>query len=201
MAAYQPVGAASLAASYVNLQNPGTYDAAPGVAPTFDTAEGWVFNGSTQWLDSGITRGSGYTMIVRVYATSDGVPMGGLDTRIVYMRVRGTDIVSINDGQIVVAPNALSTELVIGMAGKVCYRNGSTIGTIAGTDGGGAAISFGAAKTNHRFCACKIRAAAIYSGTLTGAEIATLTTLMGALPVAAAKGLPIIAHHHRQVWG
>ena len=33
VAAYEPLGAASLAASYVNLANPGTYDATPGTTP------------------------------------------------------------------------------------------------------------------------------------------------------------------------
>lgn len=43
IAAYQPKGAADIAASYVNLASPGTNDAAPGSAPTFDTATGWYF--------------------------------------------------------------------------------------------------------------------------------------------------------------
>jgi hypothetical protein len=51
VAAYQPIGAASLAASYVNLASPGTFDAAPGVAPGFDVAIGWLFTGS-QWLNT-----------------------------------------------------------------------------------------------------------------------------------------------------
>ena len=54
VAAYQPKGAASLATSYVNLVNPGTYDAAPGTAPTLD-ANGWVFNGTDQYLSTGVT--------------------------------------------------------------------------------------------------------------------------------------------------
>lgn len=51
--AYQPKGAASLAASYVNLVNPGTLDAAPGTAPTWDATNGWIFNGTTQYLTTG----------------------------------------------------------------------------------------------------------------------------------------------------
>jgi hypothetical protein len=48
--AYQPRGAATLAASYVNLANPGTNDCAPGTAPTL-SAEGWVFAAaSSQYL-------------------------------------------------------------------------------------------------------------------------------------------------------
>ena len=53
--AYQPKGAASLAASYSNLANPGTNDAAPGVAPTFNATTGWTFNGTTQYLTTGVT--------------------------------------------------------------------------------------------------------------------------------------------------
>jgi hypothetical protein len=60
IAVYQPKGAADLAASYVNLANPGTYDAAPGTAPTFDAATGWTFNGSTQYLTTGVTNGAAW---------------------------------------------------------------------------------------------------------------------------------------------
>ena len=48
--AYQAKGAASYAASLVNLANPGTYDAYAGSAPTWAAGTGWVFNGSTQYL-------------------------------------------------------------------------------------------------------------------------------------------------------
>lgn len=50
LAVYQPKGAASQAASYVNIVNPGTYDTAPGVAPTWATGTGWTFNGVSQYL-------------------------------------------------------------------------------------------------------------------------------------------------------
>ena len=72
IAAYTPKGAASLAASYDNNAAPGngladgTYDAAPGVAPTFDAAAGWMFNGSTQYLTTGIAPAAGYSMIARI---------------------------------------------------------------------------------------------------------------------------------------
>ena len=67
VAAYQPIGAASLAASYSNLQNPGTYDAAPGTAPTFLAATGWTFNAATpQYLNTGVVPSSlNWTVIVR----------------------------------------------------------------------------------------------------------------------------------------
>lgn len=70
VAVYQPKGAASLAASYVNLANPGTYDAAPGVAPTFDAATGWTFNGSTQYLTTGIVPSATWSLVIRVSGLS-----------------------------------------------------------------------------------------------------------------------------------
>lgn len=48
-AAYQPKGAASLAASYTDLSGNGN-DASVGVAPTWDTVNGWMFDGITQYL-------------------------------------------------------------------------------------------------------------------------------------------------------
>ena len=66
IAAYQPKGAASLAASYVNLANPGTNDATVGVAPTL-AAGGWVLNGSTQYLIVPPI-GTGYSAIVQFTA-------------------------------------------------------------------------------------------------------------------------------------
>jgi hypothetical protein len=51
LAVFQPVGAASLAASYTNLANPGTNDAAPGTEPTFDPSYGWALAAaSSQYL-------------------------------------------------------------------------------------------------------------------------------------------------------
>lgn len=51
VAVYQPKGAASYAASKVNLVTPGTYDLSDGAAfPTWAFATGWTFNGATQYL-------------------------------------------------------------------------------------------------------------------------------------------------------
>jgi hypothetical protein len=62
VAAYQPKGAASLAASYINLANPGTNNAVPGVAPSL-SANGWVFTG-TQYLKA-LTPTNATSVIVR----------------------------------------------------------------------------------------------------------------------------------------
>ena len=65
VAAYQPKGAASYAASKVNLANPGTYDATDGTAPTWDNVNGWKQTIAYQYLKTGIMATNGYSLIVR----------------------------------------------------------------------------------------------------------------------------------------
>lgn len=50
VAAYQPKGANDYQASKVNLANPGVNNAIEGNAPSFDSALGWKFNGSSNYL-------------------------------------------------------------------------------------------------------------------------------------------------------
>lgn len=52
VAAYQAKGAASYAASLVNLANPGTYNLASGVAPDFNSASGWTFDTSRYLIET-----------------------------------------------------------------------------------------------------------------------------------------------------
>jgi len=55
IAAYQPKGAASYAASKINLANPGTHNLVDGAAwPAWAAGTGWTFAGAgpNQWLDS-----------------------------------------------------------------------------------------------------------------------------------------------------
>ena len=65
--AYQPIEAASLAASKVNLITPGVNNAGGGTDPTHDPALGWVFNGTSHYLKTGIVPENDQTwsMIVR----------------------------------------------------------------------------------------------------------------------------------------
>jgi hypothetical protein len=66
IAAYQPKGAASLAASYSNLNNPGTNDAHTGTEPAWDTTNGWKFAAvSLHKLLCDAVVGDGWSMIVR----------------------------------------------------------------------------------------------------------------------------------------
>ena len=65
VAVYQPIGADTLAKSYTNLVNPGTNNASPVVAPSWDTTIGWTFSG-TEHLTTGIVGNGLHTYIVRL---------------------------------------------------------------------------------------------------------------------------------------
>lgn len=214
MAAYQPIGAASLAASYVNLQNPGTYDAAPGTAPTFAPATGWTFNGTTHYLTTGITPANNgtWTFLARWSGTSGdnrtllGYYNAGGGAMLISSMATSVSTYSGTDFPTGIASNSPALAAgVYGFAGKTPYRNGAAESTAipAGT-GSAAAILLGALNLNgssviQRFLG-DIHAIAIYSATLTAGQIATVSAAMAALPVVP-RGLPIIAYHHRQVFG
>ena len=78
-AAYQPESAVSYAASKVNLANPGTYNATEGAAPDWDAVNGWKFNGSSYYLTTGLSSGSGYSMIIKfTNASVNGGMLAGM---------------------------------------------------------------------------------------------------------------------------
>lgn len=198
VAAYQPIGAASLAASYVNLQDPGTYDAAPGTAPTFAAATGWTFNGSSQYLTTGVTPANDQTWSV-LMRFSNGATQGGGGAAAFgsYRTIGGTrrfyyithyvdnNAYVSNGGQSARSPGIDSG--VVGFRGAQPFRNGSDDGSTlaAGSAGAHGPMMIGSAINpddgGSLWWSGKIQAIAIYSATLTAGEVATLTTLMSAL--------------------
>ena len=212
VAAYSPVGAANLAASYTNLQNPGTYDAAPGVAPTFNTATGWAFNGTTQYLDTGYTPPQVMSMVVRFSdATASGESIvigartGALGPWIEHWGPGNMQFRRNSSGQINILGAPATATGTAGISYTDAYINGASVGTFSTLFGiSGVSLWIGAGQNSgvlYRPWPGKVQAAAIYAASLTAGEMATLHTRMLALPVASAKGLPIITHYHRQVWG
>lgn len=138
IAVYQPIGAASLEASYVNLVNPGTFDAAPGVAPTHLPATGWGFNGTTQYLLTGIvpTNNQQWAMVIR-FSESQGV-----NSYLAGVRMPTPDqafaisprldagganrIYALNGGSVFSSPSLLGG--VLAVAADRIYRNGTDEG-------------------------------------------------------------------------
>lgn len=185
IAAYQPKGAASLAASYVNLATPGTYDAAPGVAPTLD-ANGWLFNGSTNYLVTNVVPSSTYSMLAKFSGVlTTGVIAGAGNPLFAFQATNGTgrrfSWAATNN---VVSPGVASG--VLALCANNGYYNGSLDTTLSSSwTGTPPAITIGGrnqgAGSIASFFGGYIQAVAIYSITLSLAEVSALTTDMNAL--------------------
>lgn len=191
IAAYQPKGAASLAASYVNLANPGTYDAAPGVAPTWDAATGWTFLAASRTrLLTGVVPDTGTWSVFVSFsdAVSSGPALGfnvsatcrlniypGLSTTRYYR----------NGGNF--SASGAITSGVMAVAGQYAYLNGSLDGALSGAQSGTpieiwiGGYNPDAATTSGACFTGKIQAVAIYNTTLSAAQVLAVSTAMAAL--------------------
>lgn len=195
VAAYQPKGAASLAASYTNLANPGTYDAAPGVAPTWDAVGGWT-GGTGVYLTTTLIPANDQTWswIVRYSDVPSGNAylFGSVNTS------GGNCAFSCNPNRAVQGVtyiNGYSSGLqvlpplaggVLAVAGTAAYRDGAAdAGVVPARTGPTANLAIDALGLNlngaHFGYTCKIQALAIYSATLTAGEVAAVSAAMAAL--------------------
>jgi hypothetical protein len=188
IAAYQPKGAASLAASYVNLANPGTYNAAPGVAPTWDAVNGWTFaSASLQYLKTGIVNGSGWSMIVKFSgaASVTGQRMigttAGASANFYIAPFYINQVLYGAGGVVVSTPNVTSG--ILAVSGTACYRNGVADGTASAWSGTNTyeiyigCLNSGAAGN---YFSGNIQAVAIYNTSI-AAYIVALNSAMAAL--------------------
>ena len=129
IAAYEPDLAVDLAASYVNLANPGTYDAAPGTAPTL-VAGGWSFvNGSSQYLTTNIAPTSGMSALIRFSSwTRPAGPstlLGAFGSASVAYVIQSTTGTNLRTYKSTVADNSTNvTSGVVAIAAQRAYLNG-----------------------------------------------------------------------------
>ena len=193
VAAYEPKGAQSLAASYINLANPGTSNAAAGVAPVFATGTGWSFNGTAHYLTTGIIPAAAYSMIVHV----SGVAASGIT------RIAAGLSDSVGDVRFYLAPTGvagtvhmhgygdiftrLAPALISGtmaIAGPNRYINGVADGSGGTWASPSRGIMIGAGNergTAHFFCECTIKALYLYSATLTAPQVLAVHNALGTL--------------------
>jgi len=190
VAAYQPIGAASLAASYVNLANPGTYNAAPGVAPGL-AAGGWTF-AAAQYLATGIVSAANWSMIVRcsgfgaALATALGAYSTDNNGRF-YIQPRWTDNKAyFANGNVAGSVASNRTEGTYAIGGQSAYIDGSDVGLSLATGAWTAQVAIAVGALNNKgimalYFSGTIAALAIYSTTLGSADVAALTTRMQGL--------------------
>lgn len=183
VAAYQPIGAASLAASYVNLANPGTYNAAPGGgAPTWASGTGWQA-GSGVYLTTGIVPQSTWTVICRFAGMiSNSVMFGSFWGGAYYQYERYNNVFYYENGPFVAATAPAGNAGVIAIADRACYLNGTLDKTLAA--GAPSALPIYLLNRNPIAgvaTAGSMQAIAIYSDTLSAGEVATVSSAMAAL--------------------
>lgn len=191
VAAYQPKGAASLAASYVNLANPGTYNAAVlEAAPSFDTTVGWKFDTAGSIFNRSLTTGitptndQTWSFLLRYSGMSDSyVPMIG-NSHTSNPRFGGMSVSSkpyyFGGGEKAGAATWTAAG-VIGVAGNQGYFAGSADGATIGTAAGSLTTIWIAKFGSSSYAYYNVQALAIYSNVLSAGDVAALTTKMNAL--------------------
>lgn len=188
---YQAKGAASQAASYVNLASPGIYDLGAPSAPTWDTSTGWRGN-SSAYLTTGITPSTGWSMLVRFSGTSAanaviaGSRKSSSDSRFYLLpNNAASGHTYFYQSSLVVATTINSG--VMGIAGQFGYLDGVSEGAIGtGTNTGWFEI-FIMGLNNAGTVASRIsntmyiQAVAIYNTILTAPQVAAISIAMAAL--------------------
>ena len=201
VAAYEPIGAANLAASYVNKVGNAAYDCTVWTGktePLFNTLTGWELSiDPSRVLDTGIVGANGISAIVRFSDSASvqqaaifgvTVTVGVVQFNIInkytdnkaYFRAGGTYNTD-------AGTNYLSGVLAVTPA--KAYVNGSPIGNLASPYSGTTTVhvAIGGQAINATAPSGwigKIQAIAFYSSTPTDDNIAALTIRMNALPVA-----------------
>ena len=196
IAAYTPKGAASLAASYDNNAAPGngladgTYDAAPGVAPTWNATNGWIFNGSTQNLNTGVVPQSDQdqTMIAKFTNwVGDGILASSITAwdKQLQLSPGRLGVLWFGNGRVATTAGAFASG-TIAVAGSEGYKNGAAVGVSIVGWGGGATqpVWIGCdnnAGTLALYGQFYCQAFAIYDTTLTAPQVAAVSAAMAAL--------------------
>ena len=193
VAAYEPICAVSLADSYINRANPGVNNAAPGTAPTWAAETGWTFNGTTQYLTTGIapTNDRSWSMIIRFSNASSGYAVlagsqVGSSGYFMLEPIRPDGKVLYGNGGIYY-PSGQMTEGVIAVAGARGYQNGIMDASIIGTGTGTlpsifiGCSSWGGAPAAYQ--AANIQALYIYNVPITPTQVKAVTDAMNMLPM------------------
>lgn len=184
VAAYQAKGAASYAASKVNLANPGTYDAANGTAyPTWDAATGWAFNGVNQYLSTSVNPSSGtWSYIIRYDGLGTGTYTRLMGTTNIFFERGSSDTESYFMNFAIATTGGLPrVGAVLCMADRKCYHDAVLKSTMSAGTGSESNLIIGSNIVGSRYAQFKGVAVAIYSSTLTATQVAAITAAMQAL--------------------
>jgi len=188
LAVWVAKGAASLAASKVNLVTPGIHDLTDGVAPTLQ-ADGWLGN-SSAYLFTDIVPTLTYTLAIRVSGQNDAIRAhGGVSssaTQNFLIRNSGAGNVNFQNGNQQVYAAAFATNEVVVIAGKTVFVNGvqQTSVSAGGSNPTHVITLIGynnAGVITARLSQGNMQAAAIWNTTLTPAQALVVSASMALL--------------------
>ena len=187
LAAYQPKGAANLAASYVDLTGNGN-NCGPGVAPTWDAVNGWKFDTPGQMLLTALSPAAGWSAMVSLLVASTGEATSGRAfdngnlTFGIIPNNSGVNVAYAHGGVLgAPPPMAFGPSAVLGIAGATSYRNGISDGAIPAGGVTASNITIGNRITGGRTLDGTIHALAIYNCTLTAPQVLAVATAMALL--------------------
>lgn len=200
--AYQSVGASSLAASYNNLTGISAYNLTLGNAPTWTSATGWSFNGTSNYLKTNYVPavGANLSIFVRAYRAAAADGAGNVDTLLgqhaasspyngVFIRYGNSDTaISLyaNDGLSATSTVTRTGTHVLGIAGRQGWYDGAEDGAAFADVSqafGNYDIVLGALQYSSiiQYEECMIHAVSFYETVLTRHQIQCLTNAMNAL--------------------
>jgi hypothetical protein len=193
--AYQAKGAASYSASKSNLANPGTYDAVEGDAPSWSSASGWTFNGSSNYLlignSFGYTAGGAIAIRYSSITTDGGIVCGTYNGVQCYMVPNngGSLYIAINDASGGHYSGTQVSSGVVGFTGLDIYIDAVSQGTASGSTGSNTASSrYGIGSLGYstgateQYVAGSVQAFWLKSGsTISGTDMIALMQAMAAL--------------------
>ena len=188
-AAYAPKGAASLAASYVDLSG-NSHDAGVGVAPTWNGSDGWIFNGTTQYLTTTFVPAGDQTQTGIVQFTNNSgngrVLYGANNSGKLFTQHSYTLSRRYYNGSYSLVAAATPAAANMAVAGNQGYLNGVADGGLISPWPGiwnntlyiGCVNSVGSPAN---YCPVYIQALAIYDTALTAPQVLSVKTAMAAL--------------------
>jgi hypothetical protein len=185
---HQPKTAASLVASYLDLNNNG-HNAGVGVAPTWDSTNGWIFNGSTQYLTTTFVPEANRTQTLIIQFASHNAAL--THTCSLYSGTFSFGIRAYYASKHYYMNGAYGSKSPGITEGNLCV--GQVTGYVNGVFDMGIGSSTGTAthplyigcRNNNgvadRFAGVHIQAIAIYDCALTGAQVSAVATAMAAI--------------------
>jgi len=190
VAAWQAKGAASLAASYINLANPGTHNLtvkAGATDPIFDTSVGWTFSAAlSNGLTSSATTGNdiNQTMIIALKSLGvEGCSVFGLYANNVTRIYSGNAWTVMFVGNAYNGGNISYTNLrVLAISGKFSYVDGAQWGAeLNPTVFANRKLDIMCGGGSAPYKSGVVTAAAKYNTALSPAQVAALSAAMAAL--------------------